>query len=107
MLLFLLNDRFGVSTIRQVRETSSFAVQSRRPDFDWPVRRMSTWWKCWAKARTLASLCFLHLALALGLRYHPVHMINPDIAQVVHVVASIVVSEKSLHRSKRVVITAF
>jgi Glycosyltransferase 61 len=44
------------------------------------------------------SLCFLHLSLALGLRYHPVHMINPykswnyeaDIDQVVHVVTSIV-----------------
>jgi Glycosyltransferase 61 len=49
------------------------------------------------------NLCFLHLSLALGLRYHPVHMINPykswnyeaDITQVVHVVTSIVRSGSS------------
>jgi Glycosyltransferase 61 len=49
------------------------------------------------------NLCFLHLSLALGLRYHPVHMINPykgwnyeaDIAQVVNVVTSIVRSGSS------------
>jgi Glycosyltransferase 61 len=49
------------------------------------------------------NLCFLHMSLALGLRYHPVHMINPyrgwnyeaDIAQVVHVVSSIVQSGSS------------
>jgi Glycosyltransferase 61 len=53
-----------------------------------------------------SDLCFLHLALALGLRYHPVHMIHPgegwnyeaDIEQVVHVVKSIVQSEE---RSRR------
>jgi capsular polysaccharide biosynthesis protein len=50
-----------------------------------------------------SELCFLHLALALGLRYHPVHMINPykgwnyeaDIEQVVHVVKSIVQSKRT------------
>jgi Glycosyltransferase 61 len=49
------------------------------------------------------SLCFLHLALALGQRYHPVHMIHPnrfgnyeaDIEQVVHVVTSIVRSSRT------------
>jgi Glycosyltransferase 61 len=54
-----------------------------------------------------SDLCFLHLALALGLRYHPVHMIHPgegwnyeaDIEQVVHVVKSIVQSEERSRRS--------
>jgi Glycosyltransferase 61 len=58
------------------------------------------------------SLCFLHLALALGLRYHPVHMIHPnrfgnyeaDIEQVVHVVTSIVQSERT--RTNRHSLTA-
>jgi Glycosyltransferase 61 len=49
------------------------------------------------------ELCYLHLALALGLRYHPVHMMHlgedrsyeADIEQVVHVVTSIVLSERT------------
>jgi Glycosyltransferase 61 len=56
-----------------------------------------------------SDLCFLHLALALGLRYHPVHMINPgegwnyeaDIEQVVHVVTSIVQQQSEDKRARR------
>jgi capsular polysaccharide biosynthesis protein len=61
-----------------------------------------------------SELCFLHLALALGLRYHPVHMIHPgegwnyeaDIAQVVHVVTSIVQSEERTRRTDSPSLTA-